>query len=76
VDAAEVERAHRATETIGARVLIPDDPELPEALSELGVHQPIALWARGRTEMLAGPLSNHVAIVGSRAAAAYEDHAD
>ncbi|TXN29782.1 DNA-processing protein DprA [Lacisediminihabitans profunda] len=74
VNDVELERAHQATETIGASVLIPGDPEWPGALSDLGVHQPIALWTRGRAELLAGPLTNRVAIVGSRAATDYGEH--
>jgi DNA processing protein len=74
VNDAELERVHQATETVAASVLIPGDPEWPEAFSDLGVHQPIALWTRGRAELLAGPLTDRVAIVGSRAASAYGEH--
>jgi DNA processing protein len=74
VNSAELERVHRATDAMGASVLIPGDLDWPDGLSDLGVHQPVALWTRGRTELLAGPLGNRVAIVGARAATGYGEH--
>lgn len=56
----------RAVEAMGARCLLPDDPEFPAALRAIP-DPPTLLFAQGRLELLARPA---VAVVGSR------DHSD
>ncbi len=66
--------------SIGARLIVPDDPEWPsEALHAMtvatamgldGIAPPLALWLRGSGD-LAGLTARAVAIVGSRAATSY-----
>ena len=55
---------------VGARLVIPGDPDWPGKLDDLGVHAPLALWVRGRTPVLAGD-APAVALVGARAATSY-----
>ncbi|UIN32049.1 DNA-processing protein DprA [Microbacterium binotii] len=62
-----LERAERSRVTI----LVPTDPEWPEALDDLGDHAPIALWVRGAPDALRAP---SIALVGARAATAYGEH--
>ncbi|PPF84527.1 DNA-protecting protein DprA, partial [Subtercola sp. Z020] len=57
----------------GARLVIPGDAEWPVAFADLGLHQPLALWVRGRPRAAAG-LSRAIAIVGARAATGYGEH--
>lgn len=57
----------------GARLLVPEDPEWPGQLADLGDHLPLCLWVRGHTSVLAG-LRPSVAIVGARAATGYGEH--
>lgn len=54
----------------GIRLVIPDDPEWPGQLADLGEEQPYALWLRGNADLRFNCLRS-VAIVGSRAATAY-----
>lgn len=61
-----IERAKR----VGVRLIVPGDPAWPERVDELGIHAPVALWARGREDTLAAPAAA-VALVGARAATAY-----
>lgn len=58
---------------VGARLLIPGDPEWPAAIDELADHAPLALWVRGRTDALAGGMPS-IALVGARAATGYGEH--
>ncbi|HKH09327.1 MAG TPA: DNA-processing protein DprA [Agromyces sp.] len=58
---------------VGARLVIPSDPEWPDGLDELGVHAPLALWVRGHAGALAGARSA-IALVGARAATGYGEH--
>lgn len=51
-----------------ARLVVPGDPAWPSRVDDLGVHAPVALWVRGRTE---GQDAPSVAIVGARAATPY-----
>ncbi len=65
---------------IGARLIIPDDPEWPEntlhamhvatAMGVDGIAAPLALWVRGRGD-LSDLTRRAVAIVGSRASTSY-----
>jgi DNA processing protein len=54
----------------GIRLIIPQDPEWPGQLADLGDAQPYALWLRGHADLRFCCLRS-VAIVGSRAASAY-----
>ena len=58
---------------VGARLVIPSDPEWPTGLDELGVHAPLAIWVRGRAGALAGAMPA-IALVGARAATGYGEH--
>ncbi|MFJ4252730.1 DNA-processing protein DprA [Microbacterium sp. NPDC090003] len=57
---------------VGARLVIPGDPEWPGSLDDLGDHAPPALWVRGDTRLLTA--TPRVAIVGARAATGYGEH--
>ncbi|KAA9087373.1 DNA-protecting protein DprA [Microbacterium radiodurans] len=59
---------------IGARLLVPGDPEWPARADDLGVHAPVALWVRGDVGVLASD-APAIAVVGARAATAYGTHA-
>lgn len=52
----------------GGRVLVPDDPQWPAALADLGTDAPPCLWLLGDPEALSRPA---VAVVGSRACSPY-----
>lgn len=54
---------------IGARLVIPGDPQWPGALDDLGPHAPTALWVRGRVDLLTA--APRVAMVGARASSSY-----
>nr|WP_201469653.1 DNA-processing protein DprA [Microbacterium hydrocarbonoxydans] len=56
---------------VGARLIVPGDPEWPLALNDLGVHAPVVLWVRGDRSLLVR--EPRVAVVGARAASAYGD---
>lgn len=63
-------RAFRNAAHVGARLVLPGDPDWPAGLADLGVHAPPALWALAPD----GPLpatDRSVALVGSRDASAY-----
>lgn len=69
-DEAAFVRAFRNAARIGARLLVPGDPDWPAGLSDLELHGPLALWALAPD----GPvrrIERSVAIVGSRSATAY-----
>ena len=57
-------------EGLGGRLLIPADPEWPEAIDALGVEAPFCLWVRGPLA-LAEATTRAAAIVGARAATPY-----
>jgi DNA processing protein len=61
--------AERATR-IGARIVIPQDPEWPESLASLGAAAPFALWVRGGGDLRA-LWDRSIAIVGARASTSY-----
>jgi DNA processing protein len=63
-------RAFRNAAQLGARLLVPGDPDWPAGLDDLGVHAPLALWALAPS----GPLpvlGRSVALVGARSSTAY-----
>lgn len=57
----------------GVRLVTRAHQMWPVQLDDLGIHVPIALWARGRLDVL-GRLRPSVALVGARAATSYGDH--
>jgi len=61
----------RAAARVGARLLLPTDPEWPPSVTDLGAHAPLALWLRGVPAALAG---SGVALVGARASSSYGEH--
>lgn len=68
-DPRAVRDALRGAADVSARLLVPDDPEWPRVVEDLGEHSPTALWVRGDAALLeTGP---SVSIVGARAATAY-----
>ncbi|MGN8246726.1 DNA-processing protein DprA [Cellulomonas soli] len=52
---------------VGARVVVPGDPEWPSGLEALGPSAPLCLWVRGAVP----DLSRSVAVVGARASTSY-----
>lgn len=66
--------AERIVEASKFRVIIPSDPDWPTALNDLGHRAPYALWAKGRTELLAEPLPQRITVTGARAATSYGAH--
>ncbi|REE02789.1 DNA processing protein [Citricoccus muralis] len=63
------ERDLASLERLGGGLLIPEDPEWPSGVDDLGPAAPVALWFRG-----AGPVprgSSTLAVVGSRDATGY-----
>ncbi|MFV0459061.1 MAG: DNA-processing protein DprA [Actinomycetales bacterium] len=60
----------KAIENAGGRVLIPQDPQWPAGLSDLGAAEPVCLWSIGTVDP-ADLLADSVALVGSRAATGY-----
>jgi len=66
----DVEADVRAAETVGARLVCPEDREWPVQLADLGDGEPIALWVRGAGD-LARSTARSVAVVGARACTAY-----
>jgi DNA processing protein len=64
-----LERAHRC----GARLLVPDDSNWPNAVGDLDDHAPIALWFRG-TDAALFAVDDSISLVGARAATGYGEH--
>lgn len=59
-------------EHLNAWVVIPEDDDWPQQLSDLGSSAPFALWGRGDRELLSQiTLENSLAVVGSRDASSY-----
>ncbi|CAN5504953.1 DNA-processing protein DprA [soil metagenome] len=63
----------RQAARFGVALLVPDDPDWPTGVDELGDHAPSAVWARGDRTLL-GRLDRSIAIVGARAATGYGEH--
>jgi DNA processing protein len=59
-----------ALDGLGARVVVPGDPDWPAGLEDLGPEAPLCLWVRGRTDVAAAAAGS-VALVGARAATTY-----
>ncbi|WP_298751031.1 DNA-processing protein DprA [uncultured Serinicoccus sp.] len=62
----------RIARRLGARILVPGDPEWPDGLDQLE-HPPWCLWVGGPGD-LADLAERSVAVVGARASTAYGDH--
>jgi DNA processing protein len=62
-----------AGERIGARLIIPGDPEWPTQLDALGSARPLGLWLHGTADLRYSCLRS-VAVVGARAATSYGVH--
>lgn len=58
---------------VGARVVVRDSREWPDALNDLGPARPYCLWVRGPAD-LGQAWHRAVAIVGSRSSTAYGEH--
>ncbi|MCK0111288.1 DNA-processing protein DprA [Ornithinimicrobium sp. F0845] len=67
-----LDRDREICERLGARQLLPGDPEWPTALDDLAV-PPWCLWVRGPVDLAAVP-SRSVAVVGARTSTAYGNH--
>lgn len=70
VEALNVEADLEALEGLGGRLVIPQSPEWPAALEDLGTRCPTALWVLGRPA-LSVEGDTCASIVGARAATAY-----
>lgn len=68
-DPRAVRDALRGAADVAARLLLPDDPEWPRGIDDLGAHAPTALWVRGDVALLGAARS--ISVVGARAATAY-----
>lgn len=58
---------------VGARVVVPGDPEWPTRLESLGNEQPYLLWVRGNGDLRNACLRS-AAVIGARAATDYGMH--
>lgn len=74
IDPYQVRRVLAETERHGMRVLIPGDAHWPAGIDVLGDRAPVALWTKGDTEVLTGPLWDRLAITGARASTGYGEH--
>ncbi|UCR90428.1 DNA-processing protein DprA [Mycetocola spongiae] len=70
IAAQPVFRALEAARRSGVRLLLPQDPEWPVGVDDLGHHAPVALWARGGAGALAAA-EHSVSLVGARASTRY-----
>jgi DNA processing protein len=71
IDPGQVDRIRDDMARYDLLLLTPEDVDWPGELQQLGASAPIALWLKGDTIQLSGPLHNRVAIVGARSATAY-----
>ncbi|MGO2664186.1 DNA-processing protein DprA [Mycetocola reblochoni] len=74
IDAVQMRRVLAETERHGIRVLIPGDADWPLSVNALGDHAPVALWAKGDTSLLTGPVWDRLTITGARASTGYGEH--
>lgn len=74
IDLAQTRRVLAETERHGMRVLIPGDVEWPAGIDALGDRAPVALWAKGDTGLLTGPLWDRLTVTGARASTGYGEH--
>ncbi|NYE45932.1 DNA processing protein [Spinactinospora alkalitolerans] len=71
--AVDVDALSAQAAELGARLVLPGDPEWPGQLDPLAERRPYALWVRGARDLRHACLRS-VAVVGSRAASAYGLH--
>lgn len=71
-EASAVGDALQAALDIGAQLVIPGDEFWPKGLEDLGPGAPVALWVRGRVDLLCH--EPRVSIVGARASSGYGEH--
>jgi DNA processing protein len=57
----------------GLRLVLPEDPEWPTQLDDLGDARPLVLWVRGTADLRFSCM-NSVSVVGARAATGYGQH--
>ena len=74
IDVTQAQRVIAETERHGMQVLIPGDADWPASVNALGDHAPVALWAKGDTALLAGPMWDRLTITGARASTGYGEH--
>ena len=74
IDVIQAQRVIAETERHGMRVLIPGDADWPASVNALGDHAPFALWAKGDTALLSGPLWDRLTVTGARASTGYGEH--
>lgn len=67
-----VGEALRGAHHVGAQLVIPGDEHWPRSLDDLGPGAPIALWVRGRADLLSR--EPRASIVGARASTGYGEH--
>lgn len=65
----DIRRELGVLDSLGGRLVVPDDDEWPTALADLGTRAPAALWVRG-TGRLDAP-GRAVSVVGMRASTSY-----
>lgn len=68
------DRLIRLTEQHELRVLTPETAGWPASFADLGNKAPVALWARGNSELLTSSLTSRVTFTGARASSAYGEH--
>ncbi|GIH90229.1 DNA-processing protein DprA [Planobispora siamensis] len=73
LETADPDRDLADGERIGARLIVPGDPEWPTQLDDLGDSRPHALWLHGEANLRFSCVRS-VAIVGSRAVTPYGTH--
>lgn len=70
----QARRVLAETERHGMRVLIPGDEDWPVSINALGDRAPVALWAKGSTELLTGRVWDRLTVTGARASTGYGEH--
>lgn len=75
IDAAGPDRDLATIRRLGGGLLVPEDPEWPEQLADLGLSAPLCLWWRGSAPpRRLPPAERMLAVVGSRDATEYGRH--
>lgn len=63
----------RTAQAARLRLVTPGDEDWPDAVDDLGVHAPLALWMRGAPGAVVAAHTG-VAVIGARAATSYGEH--